>query len=194
MPGRTLATVSIDDFVRELERLPEATFAQEATEVVRTHALEPRSLEPYAFFSARHYTRNLIFKNDLFELLALCWEPGQMSSIHNHRDQQCWMLMGQGELENQNYRVHDRDEVRRTCRLEPTSVLRITRDTPMAVDPVEPVHQVRNLEAWGRRALSVHLYSRPFDSCEVYCPERGIYMDVKLTYWSMYGKVCAPPR
>lgn len=192
MPGRTLLTVGIDDLVRELERLPADAFADAATEVVLGHALAPRSLEPYAFFSARHYTRNLIFKNDVFELLALCWEPGQKSSIHDHRDQQCWMLMGEGELENQNYRVHDRDEARRTCRLEATSALRITRGAPMGVDPDEPVHQIRNLEAWGRRALSVHLYSRPFDTCETYCPERGIYMDVQLSYFSQHGQMCAP--
>lgn len=192
MPGRTLVTLAIDDLVRELERLPEEGFVEAAREVVHGRVLAPRSLEPYHFFSTRHYTRNLIFKNDLFELLALCWEPGQQSSVHNHRGQQCWMMMGQGRLENLNFRVHDRDEVARTCRLEPTSVIEITRDQAMSVDPDEPVHLIRNVEAWGERALSVHLYSRPFDTCEVYCPERGIYMDVQLSYWSTHGAPCAP--
>lgn len=185
----TLVTLAVDELVRELERLPYDEFAAGLTELTRSHGVDRASLEPYAFFSPRHYTRNLIFKNDVFEMLALCWEPGQQSSIHNHRDQQCWMVMGEGVLENHNFRVHDRDEATKTCRLEATSVLRISRDAPLAVDPDEPVHLVRCAEG-GARALSVHIYSRPFDTCEIYCPDRGIYMDLKLTYWSQYGKVC----
>lgn len=193
MPDRTLASLAVDDLVRELERLPVDDFAAAATEVVRSHQVDRASLEPYAFFSERHYTRNLIFKNDVFELLALCWSPGQQSSVHNHRDQQCWMLMGEGVLENQNFRVHDRDEVKRTCRLEATTSLLVTRQAPLAVDPAEPVHLVRCSEERGARALSIHIYSRPFDTCEIYCPERGIYQDVTLTYWSQFGQVCQPP-
>ena len=64
-------------------------------------------------------------------------------------------------------------------------------ERPLAVDPVEPVHLVRCAEARGVRALSIHIYSRPFDTCEIYCPDRGIYMDMKLTYWSQFGKVCS---
>jgi hypothetical protein len=189
MTARPATTLAIDELVRELERLPAGEFVAGATEVIRAHPLEARSLEPYAFFSERHYTRNLIFKNDLFELLALCWQPGQQSAIHNHRDQQCWMTMGQGALENVNFKVHDRDPVKRTCRLEESTHLLIERDAPLAVDPDEPVHLVRNPEERRERALSVHLYSRPFDSCEVYCPERGIYMDITLCYHSQYGRV-----
>jgi hypothetical protein len=186
---RRRTTLRIDDLIAQLERLPEAGFCRAANELVQGCALDRASLEPYAFFSTRHYTRNLIHKNALFEMLALCWEPGQQSSVHNHREQECFMLMGEGQLENENFRVLDRDPVRRTCRLVPTLRTMITRDAPMAVDPEEPVHIIRNREAWGTRAMSVHLYSRPFDSCEVYCPDQGIYKDVQLFYWSRMGVV-----
>lgn len=187
-----LVTLPIDELVRELERLPADEFNAGATELVRLHPIEWRSLEPYAFFSERHYTRNLIFKSDVFELLALCWWPGQQSSIHNHRDQRCWMMMGCGSLENINFKVHDKDPARGTCRLEETFRVDVTRDAPLGVDPEEPVHLIRNVEERQEKALSVHLYSRPFDSCEVYSPDQGTYKDVKLTYWSTYGQPCGP--
>ena len=38
----------------------------------------------YAFFSGEHYVRNLVETNDDFELLVICWGPGQISRIHNH--------------------------------------------------------------------------------------------------------------
>lgn len=192
MPLET--TLAIDDFIRELERFSAAEFVAAATDFIQRHPLDRASLDKYAFFSERHYTRNLIFKNDLFEVLALCWWPGQQSSIHNHRDQTCWMAIGEGVLDNVNYKVHDRCPEKRTCRLEQTTTTFITREEPLAVDVNEPVHMIRNAEERGARAMSVHLYSRPFDTCEVYSPDLGTYQDVKLSYWSIHGKVLPPVR
>ncbi len=186
---------SVSDLVRDLERLSDRTpmqFADGVDALLRGVRLDPASLAPYSFFSERHYTRNLIFKNAMFEMLTLCWWPGQKSSIHNHRDQRCWMLVSEGTLENQNYRVTRRDPATKTCEIEETTRCLIKRDQPLAVDMDEPVHQIRNGEELGGKAMSIHIYSRPFDTCEVYCPERKIYKDIGLTYWSVHGKVVAP--
>jgi len=59
------------------------------------------------------------------------------------------------------------------------------------VDQEEPVHQVLNLVEWKERAVSLHVYSRPFNTCEVYSLEKGTYCDVPLYYTSEYGKLCA---
>ena len=142
------------------------------------------------FFSPASYTRNLIFKNELLELIAICWDVGQASRIHNHRDQQCWMAVPIGQLKNQNYRVVARDPARQTCRLEPSRSFLITPESPLEVDQEEPVHQVLNLAEYGQRAVSLHLYSRPFNTCEVYSLEKGTYCDVPLYYTSEYGKLC----
>ncbi|MFQ5927457.1 MAG: cysteine dioxygenase family protein, partial [Terriglobia bacterium] len=169
-------TVTIQEFVRGLEQIPATRFGpQTVNDFIALHRIEPASLASYLFFSRANYTRNLVSKNDLFELLAICWEVGQVSRIHNHRDQQCWMAVPIGTLENQNYRVLDRNPQRGTCRLEPSATLLITPSTPLAVDPDEPVHQVRNRPEYAARAVSIHIYSRPFDTCEVYSLEQGNY-------------------
>ena len=56
------------------------------------------------------------------------------------------------------------------------------------MDQQEPVHQVLNLPEWNERAVSLHIYSRPFSSCEIYSLEKGTYCDVPLHYTSEYGK------
>jgi hypothetical protein len=61
---------------------------------------------------------------------------------------------------------------------------------PAAVDPAEPIHSVHNLAEYGARAVSVHVYSLPFDSCEIYQPEQGRYQDVQLGYTSRLGVLC----
>jgi cysteine dioxygenase len=57
------------------------------------------------------------------------------------------------------------------------------------VNPLEPVHQVLNLAEFEQRAVSLHVYSKPFDVCEVYQREKGTYSDVPLHYTSEYGKL-----
>jgi len=36
------------------------------------------------------------------------------------------------------------------------------------VDPEEPVHQVVNVASFGSRAVTLHVYSCPYETCEVY--------------------------
>jgi hypothetical protein len=60
---------------------------------------------------------------------------------------------------------------------------------PAYVNPLEPVHQVLNLPEFNQRAVSIHVYSKPFDTCEVYTREKGTYGDVPLHYTSEYGRL-----
>jgi hypothetical protein len=60
---------------------------------------------------------------------------------------------------------------------------------PAVVQPEEPVHQVLNLPEFGQRSTSVHIYSYPYSSCEVYSIDKGVYADVPLHYSSEYGKL-----
>jgi hypothetical protein len=46
-----------------------------------------------------------------------------------------------------------------------------------------------NLPEFNQRAVSIHVYSKPFDTCEVYAKEKGTYGDVPLHYTSEYGKL-----
>ncbi len=182
--------LGIPEWVEALKEIPERDFTLERVEqTVRALPVRPETLAPYLFFARSHYTRNLIYKCPLFELLAICWEVGQVSRIHNHRDQNCWMAVPIGRLRVQNFRVEERDPENHRCRLVPTDAYEMTPEQPGTVDPGEPVHQVLNLAEFNERAVSLHIYSRPFSSCEVYSLEKGTYMDVPLFYSSEYGKL-----
>jgi hypothetical protein len=54
---------------------------------------------------------------------------------------------------------------------------------------MEPVHEVMNLEEFRQRAVSIHIYSKPFDTCEVYYRDKGAYADVPLFFTSEYGEL-----
>ncbi len=189
---KTAQTVSIDDFVGGLRKLHESDFTEVAgtLEYLRGNHVDPETLKPYLFWDSQHYTRNLIDKTELYELLALCWEPGMKSSIHNHKGQNCWMAAPMGRLAVQNYRLITEDLAAHQCDIVPTDTAEISVVNPVAVDPLNPVHDVRNPREWNERAVSLHVYSRPFDSCIVYSVEQCSCGEIGLQYTSQYGKLC----
>jgi len=89
----------------------------------------------------------------------------------------------------QNFRIEGRDAGAHTCHMVPTDTYIMDAGHPAAVDPQEPVHQVLNLAESGQRAVSIHIYSYPYDSCEIYSLDKGTYLDVPLYYTSEYGKL-----
>ena len=102
--------LTISDWVKGLAAIPERDFSLEnVQDYIIQHAVRPETLEKYLFFSKGNYTRNLIFKNDLFECMTICWEVGQHSRIHNHREQNCWMSAPIRRLKVQNFRVDEKD-------------------------------------------------------------------------------------
>jgi len=182
--------IPIHDFVTELRKFPEAAF--EETEMLREFLqatpLNADSLAPYLTWDRQHYTRNLIDKTPLYELIAICWEVGQASSIHNHRDQNCWMAVPVGRLLVENFRVEHEDIAGGKCSIKAAEIVEMNISQPCAVDPLEPVHRVFNPREFNQRAVSVHVYSRPFDTCIVYSVEQSTCGEIELHYTTEYGK------
>ena len=150
--------------------------------------VEPETLSPYLNWDRQHYTRNLIDKTTLYELIAICWEVGQVSSVHNHREQNCWMAVPLGRLLVENFHLASQDLAKGVSKLTPTDTVEMRPSHPCAVDPSDPVHRVVNAKQFGERAVSLHIYSRPFDTCVVYSPEQGTCGVIKLHYTTMFGK------
>lgn len=182
--------LSINQFVAELCAIPEKNFINGFIyDFLQKHPVEKNSLEPYLFFSNKFYTRNLIFKNELFELMTLCWEVGQVSRIHNHSEQNCWMTIPIGKLLIQNFKELESKESENFYRIAPSNAIVISNEIPAAeVDLEEPIHQVCNLERFGKRAVSLHIYSKPYDKCLVYCKNQ--VQEVNLFYTSFKGRLC----
>jgi cysteine dioxygenase len=182
--------VHIDQFVAELRKFPESAFDQ--TEQIRKFLqdtpLNPESIAPYLTWDRQHYTRNLIDKTPLYELMAICWEVGQISSIHNHKDQNCWMAVPIGRLQVENFRVIHQDLAAGKSNIKSTEIVEMNISHPCAVDPLEPVHRVLNPREFNHRAVSVHVYSRPFDTCVVYSAEQGTCGEIQLHYTTQYGQ------
>ncbi|RYG44306.1 hypothetical protein EON79_15170 [bacterium] len=88
---------TIEGLVHGLETLLRSSkdFAQ-AERILSQFVPTAAELAPYANFSNDRYCRNLIHRSERFELLLLCWKPGQSSPVHDHRYSWCGVRVIQG--------------------------------------------------------------------------------------------------
>lgn len=180
--------VAIQEFAQRLSGIPRQEFTDAGVlNFLQKNRVDVASLDPYLWFSREHDTRNVVQRTRLFELIAICWETGQKSPIHNHRDQRCWMAIAYGKVRVQNFRLIRKDPATGYCELEPSTQFLIDPDSPQEVDPAEPIHLVANPISFGSRAVTLHIDSEPFDPCEIYNLKAKRYEDVRLVNHSEYG-------
>ena len=186
-----MATVTIDQLVSGLREFSDEEFVCEPVyEYLSQRDVDTASIEKYLHWSPKFYTRNLIYKDERFEMMAICWDKGQVSRVHNHWDQRCWMMVPIGKLLGQNFGVEEIDESRGYCKLYETNNFELTECLAARVDLEEPIHQVLNLAEYDERAVSIHIYSKPYDRCLSYCRDTNTYKEVELFYTSIDGRLC----
>ena len=137
------------------------------------------------WFDREQYTRNLLHRTGDYELLLLCWDRGQASPIHDHAGQSCWMAVLDGLVEEVHYRP---------CApggagpLTPGRSRRYETGQVAFIDDDIALHLIRPARD---RGVTLHLYSRPIDSCRIYDPRAGASRRVDLGYHSVRGKPCS---
>lgn len=186
-----MKTVPVNQLVDALRQIPDDEFeCQPVYEFLERHPVDSDSIQKYLFWSPTFYTRNLIYKDDRFEMMAICWERGQVSRVHNHCDQRCWMTVPIGRLKGQNFAVEEMDEARGYCKLRETDTFELAECLAAKVELEQPIHQILNLAEYDERAVSIHIYSKPYDHCISYCRDTDTFKDVKLFYTSVEGRLC----
>ena len=151
--------------------------------LLSAYSREQADWSAFARFDAGGYTRNLVFKDGLYELLVVCWNPGQESPIHDHMGQRCWMAVLAGRIEELQYeRAPAGPPIERRA-------LTFGRGRTAFIQDEIGLHLVR--PASEGRAVSLHLYSRPFATCRVFDPETGEERERALGYHSVAGALTA---
>ena len=186
-----MKTVKIENLIEGLKEIPNAEFkCDNVYQFLAKHPVDVDSISPFFHWSEKFYTRNLIYKDERFELMVLCWDRGQVSRIHNHADQMCWMTVPVGKLRGQNFRAVEMDEEKGFCKLDETDMFDLSDCLASKVELEEPIHQILNLPEFNERAVSVHIYSKPFEKCLSYCRDTDTFKEVNLAYSSIDGKLC----
>jgi cysteine dioxygenase len=195
--------ISAGDFIGDLKSFetgPPIT-RDRVLDYLRETAVARSSLDPYVHFQAGAYTRNLIYRDDTFEVMAVCWSPGQRTVIHTHNGQLGWMSVEQGALAVINYKwlgcnaADNQNVVGMDCLagateldLDRREVQECFPEGPVnTVDKVQTIHQV--VVQGKEPVVSLHIYSRPIDSCVAFDLEKKTCYRRALTFYSKYGQV-----
>jgi cysteine dioxygenase len=200
MPGTTdthpLRT-SVGDFVAGLKELERDYITKDRiAEYMAATPLRAEALKDYVWWRDSFYTRNLIYRDELFEVMTICWSPRQKTAIHTHNGQLGWMTVAQGEVwthefhhtrcnapENQNVVNIDCLGGATELQIDKVGTVVCAEGTGMVtVDKLQTIHQIENAGTTG--CLSLHVYSKPFDSCIAFDLEKQRCYRRQLSYFS----------
>ena len=107
------------------------------------------------------YQRNVIKKTEFYELVAICWTPGQDTPIHDHVGSDCAFLIADGVSTETIYQLNDEGlaypvEVRtyqpgEVCAAEEPDIHRVSNDS-------------------NSHLINVHVYTPPLHAYSLYEP------------------------
>ena len=177
------APVPAEQFIDGIRALSEGLITkQKIYDYLVTYEIAPADLERYKKWLPDRHTRNKVFRNDMIEVMVICWPAGTVTPLHTHNGQLGWMTMIEGKLRVENYRKVDcnrpenQQVVGLDCLAGATRIemehlndeLAVPGGPLNTVDKTQTIHRILNLAEWKQPAVSVHVYSRPIDSCVVF--------------------------
>jgi len=133
-------------------------------------------LEPLTQWDSNYYTRTCLVRNKKYELLLLCWGPGQFSPIHCHDNQECWMHILQGNITEERYELDEDGMPIKTS----TSLLK--EGTSYHINDDIGFHNLNNDS--NERCVSLHLYASPIKECSYYSEDSGTFKRKKMSDYS----------
>jgi len=160
---------------------------------------QPAEWRRFVHFNEIHYTRNLIHRNAVFELMVVCWRGGQISRIHSHGESHCWAGVLDGVLREHrfNYRQPDGSVVTEAER--PAAVpgecptMQCVSSHRFQVGEVTYINDSQALHSLGAAeehldSISLHLYSPPLLQLKIFEPEAHRSLTRKPGFYSINGE------
>jgi cysteine dioxygenase len=143
-------------------------------DIIHSTHLSSSAFEACCSWSEDCYTRNCIVENEKFELILLCWEKGQITPIHDHGGEECWVKIIQGEFRETIYKVDEADELHQV-----KSMISTAGDISYMIDFMG-CHRLENLS--DERSMSLHLYAKPIRNCRLFDEDAGKFIEKELEY------------
>jgi cysteine dioxygenase len=166
----------------DLDRLPPLASAADGDRILHwlaeATAHGSTIARPPSFDAGQPYTRTLLHKNAHFELLALHWRAGTLTSLHDHGGKQCWFAVVGGAMTVENYRRVDSGATAGYARVARLGEMSLA---PGAIDyraDDADVHRCIAVET----TTTLHLYAAPLGIYHVYDERRDTIADATSTY------------
>jgi len=169
--------LSLTNLIEVLKSDRAAMGAAKMRAILERLVVPVEAVQAYARFSDNRYARNLVHKTEQFEIMVMCWNAGQRSSIHDHAGSLGGLKILQGELTESLFDKAPNGMIRSL-----SSVDYAAGDT--RVEETSLIHQISNLQVEDRRAISVHIYVPPLVRMNIYSLEDPSVRNVLPQYFS----------
>ena len=158
--------ISLDEFMVEMHREPVSSLTHERhMGLVGRLRLSHGLVESHTRFDEDHYARNLVCRTPSFELLVLCWHPGQVSTIHDHAGSLNAISVYAGELTSRTYRPSG-GRPPGTVPVEMSGDARVRPEQGWIGVDRGGIHQLANTSDEG--LITVHVYAPALMELAVY--------------------------
>lgn len=145
-----------------------------------------RDWRKFAKFDQHRYTRNLVDEgNGRFNLMILCWNEAQGSSIHSHANSHCFLKVIDGAVEEELFQWPTDSESEHA--MTPVQIGTVKRNEVKYMCDELGLHRVSN-PSHTDKAVTLHLYSPPFNECTIFDERTGHQQKAQTTFWSKFGK------
>ncbi|XP_075259768.1 cysteine dioxygenase type 1-like [Convolutriloba macropyga] len=142
----------------------------------------------FAFRDDLRYTRNLVKKGELYEVILMRWGEGHATSVHSHCGCHCAMKVLQGEIKETlfDFPKHKKAPLpeKSVTLLQPEEVAYISDDIGL--------HRLENPSAY-EEAMTLHVYIPSFNCTDRYDERTGKKQKIMLTFTSKDGQKVPPP-
>jgi len=152
---------SLDALTETLSSLASAPTQSELDALLRKLELKPEELRAYLNFKPNTYTRRRVFRNDLSEMLVLCWLPGHRTAIHDHNGSYGAIRICEGVMEEEIFAVNEAGEVEFDATHARAAGEVTGTDVP-------DIHRIGNADESGRRMVTIHIYAPPLRVLNTY--------------------------
>eukprot|EP01111_Echinosteliopsis_oligospora_P018238 TRINITY_DN823_c0_g1_i1.p1 TRINITY_DN823_c0_g1~~TRINITY_DN823_c0_g1_i1.p1 ORF type:complete len:227 (+),score=47.40 TRINITY_DN823_c0_g1_i1:243-923(+) len=176
----------VDKLVEDLnEAFNTHSDGEEIRKLLQSYVSKNNDWNEYAHYCPLKYSRNLVARTPLYELMVICWSEGQVSPIHNHEGQRCWMAVAEGNLEETQFIFKDTKTIYGSGELEKTETTALLQGTVGYITDEIGLHIIRPTT---KNAISIHLYSYPIAECNIYCPSTGTVTRRKMGFFTEFKR------
>lgn len=140
--------------------------------------LSKDEFEDYAFWNDDCYARNCIERTEDFELILICWNPGDKTPVHGHNEQKCWVYQVEGNMYEERFKDEDGE-------LVPCNQMELVPGRLSYMEDHMGYHTLENRSS--DNSMTLHLYISPIDYCKVFDSSENEFCEKELNYDSYKG-------
>ena len=153
---------ALRNFTKWLDELDRRPGLEELDSRLKSLAINTQALEGRIGYTDDGYQRNVIKKTENYELVAICWKPGQDTPIHDHVGSDCAFLIVSGVSTETIYETNEDGLA------YPISDRRyMPGEVCAAAEP--DIHRISNEES--NNLINLHVYTPPLSGFTIYSPE-----------------------